>query len=254
MHTATCAAGQQKDIRREKYVVLLTLAMATLRLPRDVAKNFLKLAKFASPAVNQISVALSQIPVSRDQGKQIDAAVSSESDVKFDSAEHALETSRAIQALHRLYARSNSRRDDFLRDLASAIIDGIAPDAVSSEDAAKLAAVLEALLNVPGLLLGHKSAVLQLEHERFFLGARVLSDIRPIFRENMDEPLASALLCHSLKIEYWQGGERKEMYVALALEDLTVLYDALERAIAKDRRLRDELMDKFSFDATGDLL
>jgi len=70
------------------------------------------------------------------------------------------------------------------------------------------------------------------EHERVFCGARILSDIRPIFAEST-EAANAAVLIHNLQISFHQDGKHHEFYVALDTNDIQVLKNAIERAEQK---------------------
>lgn len=75
------------------------------------------------------------------------------------------------------------------------------------------------------------------EHDHVFCKCRIMTDIRPIFSDQVGEPPQNAVLVHSLKIGYHENKEHKEFYVTLDDEDIGVLKEALERAVEKSNSL-----------------
>lgn len=76
------------------------------------------------------------------------------------------------------------------------------------------------------------------DHERVFIGSRVLSDIRPVFRDDISVGPAAAVIVHMLKIEYVTHDVREEVFVALDGQDVGSLLDVLTRAKQKEETLR----------------
>ncbi len=98
---------------------------------------------------------------------------------------------------------------------------------------------LVALLEVEGSLAVVSKAVnVVTEQDRIFSQARVVTDLRPVFREDPGaSPLAAAVL-HTLRIHFHQNGELKSFFVAMDDEDVRSLKEALDRAQRKSATLR----------------
>jgi len=75
------------------------------------------------------------------------------------------------------------------------------------------------------------------ENERLLLGARVLSDVRPVF-EKTELSTSAAVIVHMLKISYQQNGEQKDFYVALDTNDLSRMKEVLARAEKKAEAIK----------------
>jgi hypothetical protein len=75
------------------------------------------------------------------------------------------------------------------------------------------------------------------EHERIFCGARILSDIRPVFADN-PESASAAMIIHNLQIGFHQDGKHQEFYVALDTDDIQKLKEVVERAEKKTIALK----------------
>jgi hypothetical protein len=80
------------------------------------------------------------------------------------------------------------------------------------------------------------------EHPHVFCGARILSDIRPVFATTA-ESASAAVVIHTLQIGYHDGGTgpHKEFYVALDTSDLGRLKETILRAEKKDIALQSML-------------
>jgi hypothetical protein len=87
------------------------------------------------------------------------------------------------------------------------------------------------------LRVGTKAATLQKNQDRVFRSAMTLTDIRPVFLNEPDSPIAGAMIIHDLKITYFQDGEFRDFYVALDDEDVASLQKVLARAEAKAKNL-----------------
>ena len=78
----------------------------------------------------------------------------------------------------------------------------------------------------------------------FFVAARILTDIRPIFHLDVLEKPESALLVHMLRItERDTFGKRADTYFALDSNDVRRLKGLVDRALKKEETLRNLMKD-----------
>lgn len=131
--------------------------------------------------------------------------------------------------------------DEFVRDL----IDAAKQDATlrPPEGWDNLANNLRSLLDTNGsLAISAKASELRTEHQRVICvdNCRVLTDLRPVFLENVKQSPKAIILQHILKLAYHDDSSRepKEFFVALDGEDLRRLKSLIERAITKENSLR----------------
>jgi hypothetical protein len=76
------------------------------------------------------------------------------------------------------------------------------------------------------------------DNERMFSGAKVITDIRPVFGPTLGADPVAILLVHTLKIQYRDSTERlAEIRVAMDCGDLLALRQTLDRALAKVQSL-----------------
>ena len=77
------------------------------------------------------------------------------------------------------------------------------------------------------------------ENDRIFCGARILSDIRPVFTDSL-ESASAAVIIHNLQIGFHDSGTgvHKEFYVALDNQDIQKLKEIILRAEKKTQALK----------------
>lgn len=122
---------------------------------------------------------------------------------------------------------------------------GVADDAkakgyVSAEQTGLLSTRIIELLDIKSLALTAKAFSLITSDAAPFSDARIVSDIRPIF-SGKDESLElmASVIVHHLHIEV--AGEGENHHSALTTSDLMTLRRTVERALDKDRKLREAL-------------
>jgi hypothetical protein len=102
---------------------------------------------------------------------------------------------------------------------------------------------LHALLDrTPVIEVAAKVASLLYDHKCIYVASRILTDFRPLFDE-VDKPseLQAGVIFHTLRLTTLADGEHQALYVVLDSTDLFSLRHTVERAIAKDRLLRERL-------------
>jgi hypothetical protein len=77
------------------------------------------------------------------------------------------------------------------------------------------------------------------EHERIFAGARIMTDLRPIYHLNVSEKPDAAVIIHMLKITQRDNfGNLSDEYFALDSNDIATMKKLLERAEKKEKTLK----------------
>jgi len=103
---------------------------------------------------------------------------------------------------------------------------------------------LQALLDAGGsLALLLKAGPLQIEHAHFFDDVRVVTDVRPVFGDDLDERPSAALIIHELHLTFTRDGKQEAFFIALGASGLAKIRQAIGRAEAKERTLRKTLSE-----------
>lgn len=104
---------------------------------------------------------------------------------------------------------------------------------------------IAALLNLTNTLgVIAKAAILLTESERLFGDGRIITEIRPVFADNLDDRPSAAIIVHTLRIQYSDAEGSKEFYVALKSIDVQKLKKTTERALTKEQNLRRVVHDQ----------
>jgi hypothetical protein len=81
-------------------------------------------------------------------------------------------------------------------------------------------------------------------HERIFAGARIMTDIRPIFHLNVSDRPDAAMIVHMLRITQRDNrGERADLFFALDSNDIALMKDLLDRALKKENTIKSVMKD-----------
>ena len=103
------------------------------------------------------------------------------------------------------------------------------------------------LNSIDKINLTFKAKILQSEYDKIFTDCRVISDIRLIFLDKLNESPKQALVIHNLKVEYQQNEKIKESFFALDLDDLIMLKEQIERAIEKEKIIKGKINQEINF-------
>lgn len=76
------------------------------------------------------------------------------------------------------------------------------------------------------------------EEQRILIDSRIITDLRPVFRQQIGSKPEAFIVTHALRIAYHENEQTKEMYFALDKEDLKKLHDVVARAIQKEATLK----------------
>jgi hypothetical protein len=98
------------------------------------------------------------------------------------------------------------------------------------------------LLQADSLASTARAIDVQTEHQRVFHDARVLTDVRPVFDDEPAIRPSGAVITHTLKVDYFESGEFREIYIALDHADLVRLESVVDRALAKTKST-EQLLD-----------
>lgn len=100
-------------------------------------------------------------------------------------------------------------------------------------------AVTEALSGDNALAVSSKARSITREYPKAFCSCRILTDLRPIFKSDIEQDPAAFVLVHSLRLSYHQDDEHHDFYIALDQADLEELGRQIQRAQTKEASLRE---------------
>jgi hypothetical protein len=147
---------------------------------------------------------------------------------------------QALSALYSVKSQMDSAIEEFADDVSDAM--ELLPSEelrLLPDEREKFKANLVLLLNADLFALASKAYDLKTDDERTFCHARILTDIRPVFGQIIEEGPKAMVVVHLLKLGYHQGNDKhQQFYVSLDAEDLETLKKVIDRAEAKAKALK----------------
>lgn len=137
------------------------------------------------------------------------------------------------------YIEKGDKVEDIVEDICAFVEkESVLDFKVSSRD--NLTRRLIQLLNVERIYFAAKASILRMEHNHVFIQAKAITDIRPIFKLNVEETPTAGMIIHKLHIHYKSDDERdhKDIFFALDASDIKSLKELLIRAEKKEKSLQ----------------
>ena len=202
---------------------------SALRIPPRYQAGLRSLAELEDDEFGALESALSQWPSRLTTARLVEHV---ESVVPGVDADDLIET---VLSLFPIISESSEGLDELAVEISRS------PDLdLSGAMRDTLASRLVALLQAEPLAVAARAHDVVAEHERAYHGARVLTDLRPVFGARIaDGPKALAIVA-SMKIEFHPAGspDIEAVYFAMDESDLEHLRDQINRAIDKTNSLK----------------
>jgi hypothetical protein len=147
-----------------------------------------------------------------------------------------------LYSLYHVRELSELNRNSFLKELVESVRENANPN-ISDEELPAIRQRFKDLLDLKTLASISKAIGLQRDEERVYCEAKIISDIRPVFGEDIKVKPVAATITHSLKISYHENGDHKEFYIVLDEVDLDQLEKMIKRAKTKADTLTQVLSD-----------
>ena len=107
----------------------------------------------------------------------------------------------------------------------------------------KIEPVLREILSLPIVRLAAAAIDLSYEYTNLWMGARILTDIRPIFSQDATA-VEGSVVSHAFRLRYSSVEGRHELNVAMDESDILHLAEQCERALQKAKTARALMIDK----------
>ncbi|MCG8651820.1 MAG: hypothetical protein MI861_18415, partial [Pirellulales bacterium] len=141
-----------------------------------------------------------------------------------------------VLSLSMLVRDSESKSVEVMRALRAAI-----ESEEGKEKWDSIAATFQALIESAPVRLVTKAMELSYDYANLLRGARILTDLRPLFDENGLE-VEGAVVTHTLRIGYSSDDGRHELSFAMDLGDIERLREQCDRSITKAKTIRDRFV------------
>jgi len=209
--------------------------MAFLRIPNNVHTGLQQIIALSDEereelvsVLQAVSPKLSPFSFAKDAANR----------VELGSPDNVLTMVRTLIALYAGMAESGVGAEEYVEDVCSSV-DDEGDLLFPSEVREKLRQNLSPLLSLEETVgITAKANSVFSDHAHVFCDARIVTDIRPIFKQNPAEPPAAAAIVHTLKITYHENEKHKDFFVAMDTNDIRKLKSLLERDEQKAQNLR----------------
>jgi hypothetical protein len=213
--------------------------MAQLSIPDEYVAGLAHFITLPDEAIHELALALSESPASLDV-KNSNAVTSL---VSAKAPTIPTKTLRRVMAallsLYTVRAASETPTDEFLDDVVRAMKRSRRPElSLDDTNADRFRNRLKTLLSLSTLTTASKAVVLQHEHEHTLCTARIFTDARPAYGEDVASPPSAVAIMHMLKLTYHEGNRTEEIHIAFDKADLLTLKSLIARAESKAVGLR----------------
>lgn len=196
-------------------------------IPKPFLPGFKVLAKLNTEDAELLGIALTHFPIGGDV-QDLERIIKETKQINVDLA-----VAKTIFSLGGLLLDHEGDKEQLAADLTIAF-----KDQSEADDTGRLKSNLIALFqHSHSLKKTFKAYGLLLENANRFQSSRVITDMRMVFNEGIEEKSKTGLFVHQLKLEYVSDKEEKEFYLSLDGNDLLKLKAEIERALKKEKAL-----------------
>jgi hypothetical protein len=210
--------------------------VSPLRIPSEDQAGLAKLHSLSDHAASALRSALASAAIEKESA---DLSAEDIGPIEGLSSANLDQILEAITGLHHARAFAEVPLDEFVNDVSESIRSTAHPDFPTTGPALdQFKDRLRTFLAIDAIARAAKSNVLRYEHERTVHSLRILTDARPIFGNDVEEPPEAIAIIHTLKIAYHRSGRLEEEFFVFDEQDLKALKNAVERAELKANSLR----------------
>jgi hypothetical protein len=235
--------------------------VSALNIPERFRMGVSKIGKLDDATVRQIrsaldsvigSVEASDVPTAGERPGSVAATALASIAPTIAEADFK----QVAETLNALYGVRSSRDvpvEKFAEEVADAMESLDAPLRLERHERAAFVSKMVILLSADVFGIVSKAWDLRTDDERVFCHARIITDLRPVFGQKVEDGPRAMVVVHLLKLAFHRGSEKhQEFYVSLDGEDLTTLRTLIDRAEAKAKTLKSCIKDVKLFGAPSE--
>lgn len=215
--------------------------MATISIPEQVYPGFEIISELDDSQLNSIVDYLATMNI----GEQFEVVAEKFSKILNNS--NGGDLLKTIVSFSKLVDPEEVNYQDVSNNLSESFVEHLGVEQnIELKDKLSLN-LLKILTNFNKLKTTIKSKELASENENNFGEFKLLTDIRLIFNDNVEDKDRLAVILHKLTIEYQKNMDIQELHLTLNLSDLNSLKTEIEKAILKDQIIRRDYKDNLKF-------
>lgn len=213
--------------------------MAALTVPKEFETAIAEIITADDVVFSELMSSLNSAPPAF---KNEELAASIASDLEKISPDVIDAIIPALTSLHWVGSSAGVQLENLVSDLVEGIEKGDLKEAIAKSTPEKIKQRLLSLLETRAIRFTSKAREVQKTYGKTFCTAEMLTDIRPVF-VNSDEAPMAAMSNHILRITYHERDELKDLFLALTSDDLDDLDDLFEQGRRESAQLR-SILDK----------
>lgn len=213
--------------------------MEQLTIPEEYRSGFAGLRALGKDQADELISALHNVQPVRRRASLYARVASEAKSVERSQLDEMLDVLISLFALQDDMSMSTA---EFVRTISDAMDRSGVEDLTFTEkvERSSFETVLTQLLEIEAFEVTAKALSLVYEQSHIVHGNfRIMTDMRPIFSSRPEEPaMRGAMVTYTLKFEYHDGSEIKELFVSLNTRQVDQLAEATERAKTKAKELK----------------
>ncbi len=211
--------------------------MNAYTIPDYVKEGFLVLIKSSQEKIDKLFKELEETP----KGLLPSELAKSLLSLSIFSEQELSHIVRVILSLYVLKDNENKGVDEIIDGICKALVETGDENLIPNEN---LENNLKRFFSLKTVGITFKAIGLLTEFDKTFVDARIITDIRPAFEDNINSSIETGVIVHNLRIKYQKDTSLyKEFYIALDNEDLSKLKEQIIRAENKEKSIRNSLKD-----------
>ena len=217
--------------------------MARYNIPEDFISAYEILSKISIENISILNKELEQVRVGANPDEIVETLIKRN---KIHLPKNELQA--VVQAIFSSYGLINGESQRNIENIITDLVDSFLETKDGKSNYLNLKSNLQQLVRIGSRLhLTHKAFQLLSDYDKIYVDSRIISDVRIIFNDDLKNSNQEAAIVHQLKIEHHERGEIKSTFFALDINDLEKLKEYINRAIEKEKLLRDNTYKNLSF-------
>lgn len=217
--------------------------MAKYRIPEDYISAFEMLSNYNTETVSILARELEEVRIGANPDEIVENLINKE---KVNLPESELRV--IIGAIFSSYGLIDREGSITIENMISDLVESFLEIKNDANSYVNLKPNLDQLIRKNSRLdLTYKTFQLISDYDKIYINSKIISDIRIVFNDNLKNNNQEAVIIHQFKIEYHERGEVKNSFFALDINDLKKLKEHINRAIEKEKLIKDNIYGNLSF-------
>ncbi|WP_293785742.1 hypothetical protein [uncultured Pedobacter sp.] len=147
-------------------------------------------------------------------------------------------------------------RSKNIEDIANGLVKSYLADEDNNANPDKenhyITILVSIFISAVNVKISYKAMTLATDVPNIFRESNIICDIRMVFADDISDARRNAIISQQIKLVYSENGEEKVLYVNADRQDLESLRDQIDRAISKEKILKNDYSEVFNIIEIGD--